>query len=597
MGEFEVGGLLQLMRGADPADPGTWAGWRGGWEELVDEFLDEGALDDGAYVVIPQVIDAAVGLAPEHMVDFWIRLGYAVAAPDSGAVPADLAAGYVAALRRAEQAVVRVLAAADVPFTRCTDLVLSGVAFSGHRIGRALWAISDVLSDHVLHCPGCDWECDYSTVVPGLPSRAEGHMWTESGIPLDASPQAVLAMAASLVATKGTPTWAAEEAAEQLSVLMGCFQCAHCGNTWSIADSLAPPPDGARPLDPDSLVVLDTPVPAGQPVSPTEETAMMAVTALLGCDAGVNAVAIVAGSDRPTLVVGGGDRGLIHVWDMATGQALREPLAGHPDRILTLAAIPKPDGGAWLASGGEGGSIGLWDPWTGEKIRQPEVTWAGGVSGVCAATMPDGRVLLASARTRGAVRVSEPVSGDIRARLNPFGHPIASIAPLPVAAGYTTIAGTDQSGRVYVWDPSISDPHECEHGAALAPSKDGLADAGHTFVQAVAAVPLRGKTLLATGDRKGNLALWDPATGTATGQTLPSDVKGRTLSALTATELPDGRTLVITGSTQGSTLRWWEPETGAVSTIDVGAAVTSLAVTGSTLVVGHTRGVFIMQLA
>ena len=226
MAEYEVGGLLRLMRGADPADPGTWAGWRSGWEELVDEFLDEGALDGGAYAVIPQVIDAAVGLAPEHMVDFWIRLGYAVAAPDSGAIPADLEAGYVAALRRAEQAVVRVLAAADVPFTRCTDLVLSGVAFGGHRIGRALWAISDVLSDHVLGCPGCDWECDWDMLVAGFPSwgmdadaaisLAEGQVWPAGGIPLDASPQAVLAMVASLVATKGTPTWAAEEAAARL---------------------------------------------------------------------------------------------------------------------------------------------------------------------------------------------------------------------------------------------------------------------------------------------------------------------------------------------------------------------------------------------
>ncbi|WP_261386337.1 hypothetical protein [Streptomyces sp. BK340] len=113
---------------------------------------------------------------------------------------------------------------------------------------------------------------------------------------------------------------------------------------------------------------------------------------------------------------------------------------------------------------------------------------------------------------------------------------------------------------------------------------------------AVAAVPLRDRTLLATGDRNGVVMLWDPATGAPVGDGLPPDGPGSSLTAMAVTTLPGRGTVLLTGSKQGRSLRVWEPETGTVQHIDLDVAVTCLAAAGSEVIVGHDCGVFGLSL-
>ncbi|WP_441248509.1 WD40 repeat domain-containing protein [Kitasatospora sp. McL0602] len=215
------------------------------------------------------------------------------------------------------------------------------------------------------------------------------------------------------------------------------------------------------------------------------------------------------------------------------------------------------------------------------------------VQDVVAATIPDGRTLLVTATPRGAVRLWDPDTGECVGRLNPYGSPIRSIAAVPIAAGHTLIAASDTAGRLQVWDPAVDDPGE--PGAAVQLSARALADALHR-VAAVAAVPTPDRTVLATGDDRGVVVLWDLATGAPIGDGLPASTGTAGLPVITATTPQGGRTILVTGTHHGHRLRVWEPETGTVEHIALDAALTCLATAGPDLIVGHDRGVLSLPL-
>ncbi|OLR95077.1 WD40 repeat domain-containing protein [Actinokineospora bangkokensis] len=82
---------------------------------------------------------------------------------------------------------------------------------------------------------------------------------------------------------------------------------------------------------------------------------------------------------------------------------------------------------------------------------------------------------------------------------------------------------------------------------------------GHTGgVVAAVAVPMPdGRTLIATGSIDGTVRLWDPVTGTQVGDPLTGHDDG----VVAAVPMSDGRTLIATGSIDG-TVRLWDPVTG-----------------------------------
>lgn len=258
-----------------------------------------------------------------------------------------------------------------------------------------------------------------------------------------------------------------------------------------------------------------------------------------------------------------------------------------------MTALPMPDGRTLLASGGDTGKIALWNPVTGQPVREPVGDWPGGVTGMCAATVPDGRTLLVTATPKGAVRLWDPDTGECVGRLNPYGSPIQSIAAVPISASHTLIAASDTAGRLHVWDPAVDDPWES--GAAVQLNARALADADHR-VEAVAAVPTHDRTVLATGDNRGVVMLWDLATGAPIGDGLPVSTGTAGLPVLTATTPHGGRTVLVTGTRHGHRLRIWEPETGAVGHIALDVALTCLATAGPDVIVGHDRGVLRLAL-
>ena len=654
----EVKALLEQM--ASAAAAGTSDEWRQAWTYMTDDLMDDGTVSDGAYAALPHLVEAAAALSPGQSVDFWVDMGFIVTAEDRPPVPADLEAGFDAALRLAERAAVRSLLAAGAPSTDCAYLALSCVAFAGHHTGTALRRLEFQEGDLLLLCPGCGTDTEIPKFfvdpvrppfeAPVLPDpahvRQADHPWgevaaalqeevlgegwepflrvardvAEAGVPPEAPGQALLCLIAALVAVRGTPQRDGREWARKLMLLTGYFTCWDCERTWTIADGVAKDPKGgAGPQD--QLTGARTPsdesATAAEPAAPgrTGEAATrfrQDGNVVLAADGtpwghisafsdsapssfgGVNSLTAVSRSGQPTLVAGAGDRGLVCLWDAADGRLVHGPLPGHPDRICSMTALPLPDGRTLLATGGDTGTIATWDPATGRPVREPAGTWPGGVTGMCTATIPDGRTVLVTATPRGAVRLWDPVTGESVGSLNPYGSPIRSIAAVPISDSHTLIAASDTAGRVHVWDPAVEDPWE--RGAAVQLSGRALDGADHRAA-AVAAVPARDRTLLATADNLGVIMLWDLATGAPVGDALPASTGTGGLPAMTATMLHGGRTVLAAGSRHGHRLRIWEPETGAVQHIALDVAVTCLATAGPDLIVGHDCGVLRLPLA
>ncbi|WP_256122775.1 WD40 repeat domain-containing protein [Streptomyces sp. LUP47B] len=652
----EVRALLEQM--ASTAATGTGDEWRRTWTHLTGGLMDDGVVSDGAYAALPHLVEAAAALPPEQTVDFWVDLGFLMTADHRPPVPADLGAGFSAALRVAERAATRSLLATGTPAQTYPHLALSCVAFTGHHIASALQRIPDSQeSELLLVCPGCgsDTEIPEFFVNPvrppvespelpdPVPVRQGEHPWGEVaavleqetpgegwepflrvarevaavGLPPETPGQAVLCLVAVLVAAKGAPQRDGRERARQLMSLTGYFRCWDCERTWTIADGLAENPDGAHPRSHPTEAWTDSGWSAvtGEPAAGgTGETATRfrrEGNALLAADGtrwgrisdfpdsapgsigGVDSLAVVSRPGQPTLVAGAGDRGMLYLWDAADGRLVHGPLAGHPDRIRSMTVLPLSDGRILLASGGDAGTIAVWDPVTGRPVREPAGNWPGGVTGMCTATVPDGETLLVTATPRGAVRLWHPDTGEAVGRLNPYGSPIRSIAAVPIAADHTLIAAADTAGRVHVWDPAVDDPWE--PGAAVQLSGRALHDADHRAAT-VAAVPTHDGTVLATGDDRGAVMLWDPATGAPVGDGLPASTGTAGLPVMTAAMPHGGRAVLVIGSRFGRNLRVWEPESGTVRHIAVDVAVTCLATAGPDLIVGHDHGVLRLPL-
>jgi WD40 repeat protein len=98
--------------------------------------------------------------------------------------------------------------------------------------------------------------------------------------------------------------------------------------------------------------------------------------------------------------------------------------------------------------------------------------------------------------------------------------------------------------------------------AQLQPRSVHVVLTGHTnWVTSVATVPLPdGRTLLATGSNDRTVRLWDPNTASPVAEPLTGHTNW--VSAVVAVPLPDGRTLLATSSYDG-TVRLWDPSTAS----------------------------------
>ncbi|GHD18826.1 hypothetical protein GCM10010313_49270 [Streptomyces violarus] len=256
---------------------------------------------------------------------------------------------------------------------------------------------------------------------------------------------------------------------------------------------------------------------------------------------------------RDVIVAGGRDMRTASVTDLASGDAVGEPLR-HRDRVLTLATAELADGRTVVLAGGRDNesTVLVWDLAADEA--EGRVLSHGASSVLASAGLPDGRAVTITGhftrsqrRTPGALRVRDLLTGET------VGEPLtspdesvdaAATATLPDGRMVLIAATDDVENRVpvlRVWDLPSRRLHGPLHGST-------------SVVRAIAtASPAHGPTLAITGEANGTLRVWDLAERQLLGT---QHAHRHPVEAIATTTLSDGRPVAVTGG--GATLRLWD---------------------------------------
>ncbi|GAA1614611.1 P-loop NTPase fold protein [Catellatospora bangladeshensis] len=237
----------------------------------------------------------------------------------------------------------------------------------------------------------------------------------------------------------------------------------------------------------------------------------------------------------------GGDSGIVQVWNADTGQTAGRPLTGHTAAIWQLVHYRDAAGRSMLASTGDDGTVRLWDPQAGTALA----TLAGHrdwVPALIAWTTPAGTPMLISAGIDGTIRRWDPLTRSaIGAPLTGHEGRVLSLAAWDGAAGPRLASGGDD-GTIRIWDPVTGEP-----AAEPWTGHDG-------WVRTLSVWQGPGRHLLISGGYDGTVRLWDLDTGAPVHEPLRAHA-GRVGAVWTWAE-PDGGARLVTAGADGVICRW-----------------------------------------
>ncbi|MEU6258667.1 caspase family protein [Streptomyces sp. NPDC047043] len=276
-----------------------------------------------------------------------------------------------------------------------------------------------------------------------------------------------------------------------------------------------------------------------------------------GHDGPVRAVACTVLAGRPIAITG--TYGSLHMWDVATGRQVGEPLTGLDGMVLAMACTVL-DGHPVAVVGtgglsGLSGSVTVWDVATGRQIGNPLTGLDGPVRAV-ACTVLDGR-LVAVAGTgpnsrNGSVYVWDVATG--RQTGNPLtglDGPVCALTCTVLDGRPVAVAGTgpnSRNGSVYVWDVATGRQ-----------TGNPLTGPGGP-VYAVACTVLDGRPVAVTGGLNGSVYVWDVATGRQIGNP-PTGLDGP-VHTVACTVLDDRPVAVTASMDRGGSAYVWDVATG-----------------------------------
>ncbi|MFC9399117.1 trypsin-like peptidase domain-containing protein [Streptomyces sp. NPDC057027] len=302
---------------------------------------------------------------------------------------------------------------------------------------------------------------------------------------------------------------------------------------------------------------------------------------------------VATGRTRATLTVSGGetpkafsadgrtlatrDGGTVRLWDVTTGRHTRTIVTGHAKYALSVGFTPD---GRTLATGDEkDGTVQFWDATTGSRTRTV-ITVPGDAAsslGMSLLFSPDSRTL-ATGSNDGTVRLWDAATGRALATLTCQTRIARAMAFSPDGRNLATSG----IGTVELWSVTAGHTRARLTGSggasSLAFSPDGRTLAGGSWVGVHMWDVAAGRThttftnphnalsvafgpdgrTLAGGSSDGTVRLWDATTGrTRTTFQVPGD---HAVHGVPLAFSPDGRTLA-TGSDDGR-VRLWDATTG-----------------------------------
>ncbi len=251
--------------------------------------------------------------------------------------------------------------------------------------------------------------------------------------------------------------------------------------------------------------------------------------------------ACLLAANGQTLLASISDEGMVHIWDLATGQQART-LDTHTNWGDAFCALPSADGRARLAIADSAGALRICDPATGqqERILQGHTR---PVNAICSFTLNE-HSLIASVSNDRTVRIWDPAA-ELREPLpEDHGGPVNAVCGFTLD-GHPLIASASSDRTVRIWDPATGQPERMLQG--------------HTGpVNGVCAFTLDRHTLLASASSDRTVRIWDAVTGQhqRTSDSHSGWDSVRAICAITA------RGQVLLASASDHSVRIWDPTTG-----------------------------------
>ncbi|MBD0676289.1 WD40 repeat domain-containing protein, partial [Streptomyces sp. CBMA156] len=229
--------------------------------------------------------------------------------------------------------------------------------------------------------------------------------------------------------------------------------------------------------------------------------------------------ATVVADGRP-LAVTGGTGGLVRVWDLATGEDLHGPLAGHGSAVTAVTTVVVD--GRPLAVTADGETVRLWEPATGAPVGEPIP-----IPLPAPADAPPREREPADEDTEDAEDTGDIDEEDEEDEDDDEGPVVEAVAAAVVDGRPVLAVGIDD-GLVHVWDLLTRTPV----GPPLHAADDGLT--------AMTVARIAGRPVLVTGGADGTVRTWDLGTLARVGPDLVLPLPVGALAAAPADRLVAG---------------------------------------------------------